>query len=343
MPSIRLTIRTALVALGAAGVLAAPAKADYFAGKTITLLVGAAPGGGYDAYARTIARHLPDHLPGKPTIVVRNQPGAGSAVAAAALANTAPKDGTWIGGIFPGAIIGPVLDPKPNQTFDPSKLIYLGSADSGTRVCITGAKSNIKTFDQARETKTVMGASQAGGSTRDYAYMLNNAAGAKFEVVSGYRGTSDIFLAIERGEVDGMCGLDWTSFKAQRPDWIAENKVNIIIQTGLDAEPELEKWKTPTIWPYITSETDKKAVELILSQQVFGRPYAVPPGTPDEAVEILRTAFMAALKSEALREDADKARLSIAPISGKAVGELVAAMFSAPSEIVERARRISLP
>ena len=208
----------------AAGALAAPQAmaqgADFYAGKSMTMLIGAAPGGGYDVYARTIIRHLGRFIPGSPEIVPRNMVGAGSATAAAAIYTTAPKDGTWIGAIFPGVIIGPILEPKTTSLFDPTKFIYLGSADSGTRVCITGINSKVKTFKDAQQQKTIMGASAAGGSTRDYSHMLNHVAGAKFEIVSGYKGTADLFLAIERGEVDGMCGLDWSSLKSQRPDWL---------------------------------------------------------------------------------------------------------------------------
>ena len=184
----------------AAGALAAPQAmaqgADFYAGKSMTMLIGAAPGGGYDVYARTIIRHLGRFIPGSPEIVPRTMVGAGSATAAAAMYTTAPKDGTWIGAIFPGVIIGPILEPKTTSLFDPTKFIYLGSADSGTRVCITGINSKVKTFKDAQQQKTIMGASAAGGSTRDYSHMLNHVAGAKFEIVSGYKGSADIFLGV---------------------------------------------------------------------------------------------------------------------------------------------------
>ncbi len=155
--------RCLLGAMALGGVFAAPVAhaQDYYAGKTLTFLVGGNPGGGYDVYARAIARHISRHLPGAPQTVVRNQPGAGSGTAAAAIYNTAPKDGTWIGVLFPGVIMGPILDPKSRLTFDPSKFIYIASADSGTRVCITGRKSSIKTMKDALERRAIMGASAA--------------------------------------------------------------------------------------------------------------------------------------------------------------------------------------
>ena len=325
----------------AAAAAPALAQSDYYAGKTITLLVGGNPGGGYDVYARTIARHIPRHIPGAPAVVVRNQPGAGSGTAAANIYNTAPKDGTWIGVLFPGVIMGPILDPQSRLTFDPAKFIYIASADSGTRVCITGEKSSVKTMKDALERKAIMGASAAGGSSRDYAYMLKHTAGAKFDVVSGYKGTVDIFLAIEQGEVDGTCGLDWSSLKAQRPTWVAEKKINVIVQMGLNDEPEMKPLNVPNVWGFISSPEDKSAVELVLAQQIFGRPYVVAPGTPAQAVSVLRKSFMDVFKDKEFLAEAEKVRIDINPTSGEDVQKLVAQVFSMPPAVVERAKKIT--
>ncbi|MFN3891188.1 MAG: Bug family tripartite tricarboxylate transporter substrate binding protein [Beijerinckiaceae bacterium] len=335
--------RRILGTMAVAATLAAPSAhaQDYYAGKTLTFLVGGNPGGGYDVYARAISRHIARYIPGAPAIVVRNQPGAGSGTAAAAIFNTAPKDGTWIGVLFPGVIIGPILDPKSRLTFDPSKFIYIASADSGTRVCITGRKSSIKTMKDALERKAIMGASAAGGSSRDYAYMLMHTTGVKFEVVSGYKGTPDIFLAIEQGEVHGTCGLDWSSLKAQRPTWISDGSAQVIIQNGLNSEPELDKLKVPNIWPFISSPDDKAAVELVLAQQIFGRPYVVAPETPAEATRILRKAFMDVFKDKEFLADAEKSRIDISPTSGEDVQKLVAQVFAAKPDVVERAKKIT--
>ncbi|MGE3247921.1 MAG: Bug family tripartite tricarboxylate transporter substrate binding protein [Beijerinckiaceae bacterium] len=344
-PLSRATTR-AFLGLFAAAAISAPqgaAAADYYAGKTITLLVGSSPGGGYDTYARTIARHWPNHIPGKPSILVKNQPGAGSGVAAAMMYTTAPKDGTFVAALFPGAIIGPILDPKPQAKFDPSKFPYLGSADAGTRVCITGPKSKVKTFEQAQKTKTIMGASQAGGSTRDYAYMLNHIAGTKFEVVSGYKGSRQIFLAMEKGEVDGMCGLDWSSLKSQKGDWVRDKSMNVLVQVSLEPEPELEKLNVPTLWPLVKDANHTKAARLIVGQQVFGRPYVTSPGTPAAVLKVLRDSFMATLKDKAFLADAGKAKLSIEATSGEKVNALVTDMYAAPKDIVELAKKIIKP
>ncbi|MDB5509515.1 MAG: efflux transporter protein [Hyphomicrobiales bacterium] len=333
----------AVLALSAA-VTAAPAQAqDFYAGKQIVFMIGSDVGGGYDIYARALGRHLGRHIPGNPTFVPRNQPGAGSGTAAAYIASVAPKDGTTIGAIFPGVIIGPLLDDRTQPLFDPTKFNYLGSADSGTRVCVTYQNSKIKNFDDAQKNRVVMGASAAGGSTRDYAFMNRNAAGAQFEVVSGYKGTADIFLAMERGEVDGMCGLDWTSLKSQKPDWVRDKKINILVQNGIDAEPELEKLGVPTLWGYIKSDADKKAVEMVVSQQIFGRPYIAPPGVTPERLKILRSAFEATMKDPDFLSDAAKSRIDIAPSSGERVQDVVEKLYATPKETIKRAKEIISP
>ena len=331
-----------ILAVATAALATAPANAQYYAGKTIEFIVGTGPGGGYDTYARVVARHMPKYIAGTPTIAVKNLPGAGSAKAAAMIASVSPKDGTSVGIVFPGVIIGPVLDPGMTKLFEPSKFIYIGSADSGTRVCVTYATSKIKTLADAQKMKTVLGASAAGGSTRDYAHMLNHTTGTQFQVVNGYKGTADIFLAVERGEVDGLCGLDWSSLKAQRGSWIAEKKLNIIVQTAIETEPALNELKVPHIHQLIKNEADRKAADLVMSQQVFGRPFILPPGTNPEAVKILREAFLKALADPALLAEAAKMRIDINPIDGERVQKLVESLYVMPQDVVERARKISL-
>src|SRR5215469_10091464 len=249
------------------------AAADFYAGKTIDFEVGADVGGGYDIYARTLARNMARHIPGNPTIVVKNMPGAGSGRTALFISNVAPKDGATLGALMPGAIIGPLLDDKVETQFDPTKVIYIGSADAGTRVCATYQSSKIKTFEDARSQKTILGGTAAGGATRDYGYLHNHTAGTKFEVVAGYKGTADIGLAMERGEVDGSCGWDWSSIKSQKADWVRDHKANILVQVGLDPNPELTQMGVPEMWKFIANEDDRRVAELVVSQQIFQRSY----------------------------------------------------------------------
>jgi tripartite-type tricarboxylate transporter receptor subunit TctC len=333
-----------LAAISSAALVTGPAAAaDYYSGKTIELVVGGDAGGGYDIYARTVARHLAGHIPGNPTIVVKNMPGAGSTRAGIYISSVAPKDGTSIGAMMPGAIIGPLLDDKPNLQFDPTKVLYVGTADSGVRVCATYGTSKIKTFEDAQQQKTVLGASSAGGATRDYAYLHNHTAGTRFEVVSGYKGTVDVGLAMERGEVDGMCGWDWSSVKSQKSDWISEKKVNVLVQVSLEPLEELTERGVPHIWKFVPKEDDRRVAELVVSQQVFQRSYIAPPQTPAEVLAILRTAFDATMKDPAFLADAEKMKISITPLNGGKVQDLIARLYSTPKEFVERAKVVIKP
>ena len=324
--------------------VAVPATAqDYYAGRTIEFIVGGDSGGGYDIYARAVARHLARHIPGNPTIVVKNMPGAGSTRAGIYISTVAPKDGGSIGAMMPGAIIGPLLEDKPATQFDPTKVNYIGTADSGVRVCASLQKSKLKTFADAQANKSILGASAAGGATRDYAYLHNHTAGTKFDVVTGYKGTVDIALAMERGEVDGLCGWDWSSVKSQKSDWIANKTANILVQVGLQPQKELTDMGVPQIWQFIKNENDRKVAELVISQQVFQRSYIVPPGTPAGQIKILRTAFDATVNDPQFLADAKKMKISVTPLSGGEVQDIVAKLYATPRELVERARNVIKP
>jgi tripartite-type tricarboxylate transporter receptor subunit TctC len=316
--------------------------ADFYEGKTINFIVGADVGGGYDIYARAIARHLDRHIPGKPTIIVQNMPGAGSKKAAEYMFTQAPKDGTAIATLFPGAIMGPLLEDGGPARFDPKQFEYLATADSSTRVCVTWHGSKIKSFEDAQKNEGILGASAAGGSSRDYGFMLNNLGGTKFKVVSGYKGSAEISLAIERGEVDGMCGFDWTSIKSQKPDWIKDKKLNVLVQVALEPDDELTNIRVPHIWKFVTGE-NRKVTQLIISQQVFGRPYLAPPGTPQDRVKILRDAFAATFKDKEFLADAEKVKIAISPLTGTEVQTVVNNLYAAPKEIVDRAKKAILP
>jgi tripartite-type tricarboxylate transporter receptor subunit TctC len=323
--------------------LASASAADYFAGKSIDLLIGAPPGGGYDIYARALARHFANHIPGQPTIVSKNMPGAGSARAAGFISTVAPKDGTAVAAIMPGAIMGPLLDEKAEALFDPTKVLYLGTANNGTRVCVSRAESKIKAFDDLLTQKAVFGGVSSNDSTREYGYLHKHTAGAQYDVVSGYRGTAEIALAMERGEIDGACGWDWSSLKSQRPDWIRDHKVNVLLQVALEPNAELTRMGVPSVFKYVKSEDDRKVVELVISQQVFQRSYIAPPGLPAEQLATLRSAFDATMSDQAFLDDAAKIRIDISPLPGAKVQELVQKLYAAPKDVVARARQAITP
>jgi tripartite-type tricarboxylate transporter receptor subunit TctC len=283
------------------------------------------------------------HIPGNPVIVPKNMVGAGSAKAAAYMQSVAAKDGTVLGAVFPGALMEPLLGDRAKAQYDPPKFQYIGTADNGTRLCAIWHGSQTKTLEDAQKRKTILGASQAGGSSRDYGYMHNHLNGTQFEIVSGYKGSVDIMLAIERGEVDGMCGYDWSSIRTQRPHWLAEKKVNILVQVALEPNPELTKMGVPTIWKYIKNDDDRKVAELILTQQVFGRPYFVPAGTPPDRVDILRAAFDKTMTDTGFIEDAKKQRLDIEPLGGAKIQKMIEDLYTAPPSLIERAKAVVKP
>jgi tripartite-type tricarboxylate transporter receptor subunit TctC len=318
----------------------APAQAqDFYAGKTITIIVGSDAGGGYDTYARLFARHLPRLIPGKPTVVVQNMPGAGSARAAGHLSRIAAKDGTVMGIVQPGAVVGPLIEGKPDPKYDATKFFYLGSADSSNRVCITMADSRIKTFDDAQREKVIAGTAGTGSSSRDYAFLHKNTSGANFTLVGGYVGMADLYLALERGEVDTICGFDWASVKAQRPNFIRDKKINVLVQAGLEPFPELTAMGVSEIWKYTKGERNTAIVQLIVSQQLFGRPFMLPPGVPKERGDILRAAFDKAFTDPELLAEAAKMNADITPASGIKVQETIERMYSAPPDLVQAAAK----
>ena len=322
---------------------AAARAADYYSGKSIEMLIGAPAGGGYDIYARALARHLGRHIPGQPTIVPKNMPGAGSAGAAAYISALAPKNGMAMAAVTPGAVMAPILDEKSETLFDPTKVLFLGTANNGTRICLSKAGSQIKTFDDALTHKAAFGGISTNESTREYGYMHKKTSGARYDVVSGYGGTAEIALALERGEIDGACGWDWSSLKSQRPDWIRDNKVNLLLQVGLEPNLELARMNVPSVFKYVNSEEDRKAVELIISQQVFLRSYILPPELPARLLDMLRAAFDATMADRQFLEDAERTRIDVAPLPGAKVQELVRKLYETPKDVVMRARQAINP
>jgi tripartite-type tricarboxylate transporter receptor subunit TctC len=332
----------ALTALCAVGDAPAPA-AEIFAGKSIDLLIGAPPGGGYDIYARALARHYGRHIAGQPTIVAKNMPGAAGARVAGFISTVAPKDGTAIAAIMPGAVMGPLLDEKAETLFDATKVFYLGTANNGTRICVSRKDSKLKTFADALRTKAVFGGVSATDSTRSYAYMHKKTSGALYDVATGYSGTTEMALAMERGEIDGVCGWDWASFKSQRPDWLRDNKANLLLQDGLEPNPELTRMGVPWVFDFVKTEPDRKVVELIVSQQVFQRAYIAPPELPPASLDTLRSAFDATMTDKQFLQDAENMRIDIEPLPGSKVQELVQKLYATPKDIVERARQAVIP
>jgi tripartite-type tricarboxylate transporter receptor subunit TctC len=332
---------TGLAAALAVALIASPALAQsdpaaFYKGRNVDLIIGAAPGGGHDIYARAIGRHMGKYIPGNPNIVPKNMPGAGSNKAAAFLYNVAPKDGSVFGAIFPGAIMDPLTGDKSQVQHDPQKFNYLGTANKEVRVCAVWHTAPAKSFKDVFTKETILAASAEGGATADYAAVLDAVLGTKFKVVKGYPGTREMTLAIERGEAHGLCGYAWTSLKTQNSEWVRDKKINVILQTAFEGDPELNKMGVPLVWEFVKNDDDRKVIELLLAQQVFGRPYVAPPGVPEPIVKVLRTAFASTVKDPEYVAEATKLGLDTDAGTGEEVQELVNKVYATPPEIVQR-------
>jgi tripartite-type tricarboxylate transporter receptor subunit TctC len=337
-------LRRGCLALAALAAMASSACADdFYAGKTITFVIGTDFGGGFSIYARIIARHLPRFIPGRPTIVLKNMPGAGGAVASTWLYQFASRDGTIIASVSPNAILGRLLG--DNRTgYEPAQFNYLAGAERSTRLCVTFQHSRVRTLADALMRTAIIGASTVGSPTREYAAIIRHALGARFEIVSGYKGPPDLFTAMERGEIDGVCGIDWSALKSQQPGWLKENRLNILLQGSLVPHPELVLLGVPTPWTYIKDDTDRKAVELMVEfQQAFGKAYLAPPDVPAELVQILRDAFSALLRDPEFLADAARLRIDVTPQTGEEIQRVVQRLYSAPRAVIDRLKQIVEP
>jgi tripartite-type tricarboxylate transporter receptor subunit TctC len=324
-----------IVALAApAGAQAQSAVAEFYKGKTINVIVGYTAGGGYDLYARALSRHMGRHLPGNPNFIVQNITGAGSLNAANNIYNVAPKDGTSFGTFGRGLAMEPLIGTARVQ-YDSTKFTWLGSGTNEISLCATWHTSPVKTWDDAQKLVFAVGGEGAGSDPDTYAAFVRNVFGVKLKLVTGYHGTSDIILAIERGEVDGRCGWSWSSIKSTRASWIPEKKLNYLFHMSEVKAPELAH--IPTIGDF-ANDRQKQILRLVTSRQTMGRPFAAPPGVPADRAEALRRAFDATLKDPAFLAEADKLKLEVNPVSGEDVARLVSELYATPKDIVEEAR-----
>lgn len=330
--------------IGAASVLgvalvshsvAAKTVEEFYKGKDITLYVGYSPGGGYDTYSRTIARHLGRHIPGNPGFVVKNRPGAGSLKLANELFNTLPKDGSVIGIIGRGIPMEPLLGNKKAK-FDPRKGNWLGSANNEVSVCVAWHKTPIKKFEDLFTRGMIVGGTGPGADTDSFPKVLNNILGTKLKLITGYPGGNEILLAMERGEVEGRCGYSWSSAKSRKGAWLREKKMIVLLQMSMQKHPEMPD--VPLVIDYAKTENDRKAMELIYARQIMGRPFLIPPGVPADRVKALRTAFDATMKDPAFQADAKKQKLELAPISGAEVNKILDKLYASSPAVVALAK-----
>ena len=333
-------MKKTLLALSIFLVTASPALAQqenvaaFFKGKTLRLVVGIGVGSGYDINARILARYMPAHIPGQPTIIVQNQPGAGSLTMTNALYNNGPFDGTVMGASFNGMPTTPLLQPT-GARFDPVKLNWLGSTNRETQAMYVWHTAPAQVLEDARTKEIVMGGQAPGSTQFDYPVLANRMFGFKFKVVTGYDSTPKIHLAMESGEVHGTIA-NWSTLKAINPGWIAEKKIRILAQWALTKNPELKD--VPMFLSLAKTDTERAALELMMARLEYGRPFFLPPNVPAARVEALRRAFDATMKDPAYLAEADKLKIDVDPLTGEEVAALVDQVFRTPADTVARVR-----
>ena len=323
-------VAVALFALGPLSVAHAQNPADFYIGKTIDLYIGYSAGGGYDVYARALARHMGRFIPGNPAILAKNMPGAGSLVLANWLYNVAPRDGTAFGIIARGTAFDPLLGSTKAQ-FDASKFNWIGSMNDEVSVCVAWHTTGITTLEQVQRKELTVGGSGPVADTDQFPKVLNATIGTKFKIVTGYPGGNDIDLAMERGEVMGRCGWSWSSVIATHKSWIDDKKINVLVQLSLSKRVDLPH--VPLIMDFAKTEEQKQIFKLVFARQPMGRPFLAPPGIPVERVAVLRKAFMDTMKSSEFLAEAEKMQLEINPVSGDAVQTIVQEVYRTPKAV----------
>jgi tripartite-type tricarboxylate transporter receptor subunit TctC len=325
-----------LLAVWPGAALSQQSVEDFYRGKKIDLIIGYSSGGTYHLYARLVARYLGNYIPGKPLIVPRNMPGAGSRAAANWVYNIAPKDGTVLATADQSLSLQQAVGDK-RISFDTTKFIYIGNPNIENNTTAAWAASGIKTIDDAKQREVTVGAT--GGSTSSqYPKAMNALIGTRFKIVLGYPGGNDVNLALERGEVEVRGSNSWTSWKATRPGWIAEKKINILVQIGLTKAPDLPG--VPLLMELGKNDGDRKLLRLLSASTHIGRPIFTSPGVPAERVAALRKAFDAMVHDPIFIEEAKREKFDIEPSTGQAMQDVISEMMSAPEGEKERLRKI---
>jgi tripartite-type tricarboxylate transporter receptor subunit TctC len=331
-------IALALIVLGVPA-LADPVE-DFYRGRNVTLVIGYSVAGGYDNYARVVARHLGNHIPGHPTVLPQNMPGAGSLRAANYLYNAAAKDGSVIGMFSRGMAMEPLIGTSHTQ-FDARKFSWLGSGTDEVSTCVTWRDSAVKTWADALTTPFTVGGEGSGSDPDIFATVVHNVFGVKLRLVSGYPGSAEVALAIERREVDGRCGWSYSSLRQQRPEWITSKQVNILVQLALKRTPELPD--VPLVTEFATTDRQRQILRLVFSRQAMARPFTAPPGIPADRKQALRRAFADTMADPAFLEEAKQRGLEVNPVTGAEIDDLIAELYQTPPDIVAEVRATIAP
>jgi tripartite-type tricarboxylate transporter receptor subunit TctC len=307
---------------------------DFYKNRSISLVIGFSVGGGYDAYARLLARYIGKHIAGEPSIIPQQMTGAGSLRSANYIFSVAPKDGSVFGTFSRSMGIAPLLG---QAEFDSRKFTWLGSATDDDTTCVTWNTSAIKTWDDFLSKPSKFGGLGADADPDIWALLYKNVFGAKLQLVSGYPGTNDVVLAMERGEVDGLCGLSWSTIKTRHAEWLTNHSANIIVQAALKKEPEIAA--VPLATDLVRRPEQLQIIKLLLTSQVMARPFAAPPDIPADRKSALIAAFDATMADADFLGEAQKLNFDIHPVSASTIDSLLGEVYATPKDVLARAAK----
>jgi len=328
------TIGSALALLVLAGLARAAGVEDFYKGRNLTLVIGYSVGGGYDAYARLLGRYFGKHVPGNPSIVPEQMTGAGSLRSANFIYSVAAKDGSVFGTFSRSMGISPLVD---KAEFDSRKFTWLGSVTDDNTICVTWNTSPIKTWDDFLTKPSKFGGEGAGADPDIWTLLYKNVFGARAQLVSGYPGTNDVVLAMERGEIDGLCGISWSTIKSRHPEWLTSHSVNIIVQAALKKEPEISS--VPLATDLTKTPEQLQIIKLLLVSQAMARPFAAPPDIPADRKAALISAFDATMKDADFLAEAQKLSFDVRPVSATAIDAMLADVYQTPKDVIVRATK----
>ncbi len=315
------------------------AIAQFYKDKTVTIVIGSTAAGGVDVYGRLIGRHLGRHIPGNPKVIPQNMPGAGSIAAASHIYAIAPKDGTHIGTVLSGAIFDPLVAEGPRR-YDPTRFNYIGNANSETGVCLVRSDAPVKSFADTFKTEMIVGGTGPGSALTVSPVFLRNFFSTNIKTIAGYPGSREISLAVEKGELHGICGLNFTSARQQYRDLMTgTGPFRIILQEDVTPMPELAKLGVPLVMQFAKTDEDRRVLATYYGQGPINRPFILPPEVPAERVAALRKAFTAMLADPELKAEASRARLDVEGTSGEDVQAVVAKLYATPPHIVARLKQ----
>ena len=326
-------------AIAAASSARAETAAQFYRGKQVRLIIPAGPGGGYDFYYRLLAVHLADHIPGHPSIIDENMPGAAGVVATNYVYTNAPKDGTVLGSTYNTLLTEPLLG-DPATQYDPTKFEWVGSMNTQYNACMVWHTSPIKTIQDAMKQEVKVPTTGLSGNSAKTPLMLNKLIGTKFKLIAGYS-TSGMRLAVERGEVDGICGLSYDTYQAANPDWLEHHDIRFIIQTGPKKIKELPN--VPLLTDFVKNPKDLAALKILDADEDVGRPVMFPPGVPKYLVDAMRKAFDETMKDPKFLADAHRMHIEPHPMTGAAAEKEIKAAYASPKDVVALAAKLWPP